>query len=307
MFKPFNLNYRELPSINIKIWEGCPAACTDCKFSINYIKWINKFSLDNILNRMKIVDEKCDKSFNFAFWNCDWLDHDNIVKILWEWLKTGREVIFQIWFKIRKEHFLLFEKIEKEFWYEKISLKIAQNCRGLDNLNEKIFVLIKLLNNKCRFGVYLDLFLDFDNNKNLISFFSKKFYDKNWEYWFCFNISDNIELKFHNYSWYYDKIKKCLINLEREECQQLDQLMIKDNNIYLKDSLDVYENWDLFMHDNLCNIWDIRISNIFLDNEVIYNNFNIYLNYLENLKKYSSNQSDMCYKCVTNWYKYINN
>ncbi len=307
MFKIFPLKFKEYPYVDIKIWEWCPAACTDCRFNINYLSKSKQFSLDNILRRIKKVDSMFDKKFNLVFWNQDWLNHKDIISILGWALKTWREVRFQIAFDIRKKHIDLLNKIEKEFWSDRIFIKIAQNAREIkSNLLEKLLVLIKLLSINTKFKVFIDLFLDFDENKSIIDIFSKKFIDKWSDNEFDFNIWENIILKLQNYSWRLDRKNKCFNNLKRESCQQLEQLYIKDGAIFLKDSIDVYDNWDLFIHDNLCNIWDIRISNLYLTNKEIYIHFNKYLKYLRVLKNKHKNQSDMCFDCITNGFKYKN-
>ena len=308
MFKLFPLKFKEYPYIDIKIWEWCPASCTDCRFNLDYIVKTKQFSLENILKRINEVDKKFDKKFNLVFWNQDGLNHNNIISILKAWLDTGREIRFQIDFDIKKEHVILLEKIEKELWSKKIDIKIAKNARVVvSNLSEKPLVLIKLLSQKTNFKVFIDLFLDFTDHKNLVNTFNTKFGDSFSDNKFDFNIWKNINLKFHNYSWYLDRKNKCFINLKREECQQLSQLYIKWWDIFLKDSLDVYENWDLFIHDNLCNIWDIRISNLYLNDNEIYNHFDLYLKYLNKLKLDNNNQADMCFDCINNWFKYKKN
>lgn len=304
MFKLFPLDYREYPYIDIKIWEWCPASCTDCKFNIDYIYKAKQFSLENISERIIKVDKLFDKNFWLVFWNQDALNHKDIFNILDLWLSTWREVRFQIWFNLTSKHISLLKNIESRYWNKKIFVKIAQNCRDLDNINERLFILIKILTKETSLNFYLDLFIDFKENKNLINYFHKNFWNNNSDNLYSYNLWWKIELKFHNYNWFLDRKNKCIKNLERPWCQQLDQLYCSKWLIYLKDSLDVYDNWDLFIHDNLCNIGDIRISNLWFNSEVIYNHFNLYLTHLNNIKNNSVNQSEMCYKCVTNWFKY---
>jgi len=308
MFKPFKIDFKEYPYIDIKIWEWCPAACTDCRFNINYIPKAKQFSLDNVLKRINYVDKKFDKKFNLVFGNQDWLNHKDIISILKAWLNTGREVRFQVDFDIKKEHLILLDKIKLELWYKNLDIKIAKNARTIkNNLSEKLLVLIKLLSKYTKFKIFIDLFLDFNKYKNLVNLFSDKFWDKWSDNEFDFNLWKNVNVKFHNYSWRLDRTNKCLTNLNRTSCQQLEQLSVKNWYIYLKDSIDVYDNWDLFMHDNLCNIWDIRISNLFLNDDEIYEHFNKYLEYLNILKQKHDNQSDMCFDCISNWFRYKKN
>ena len=307
MFKIFPLDFKEYPYIDIKIWEWCPAACTDCRFNINYIYKTKQFSLENILKRIKKVDSKFDKKFNLVFGNQDWLNHKNIIDILKAWLETWREVRLQIAFNIKKDHLILLKKIEEELWYDKIDIKIAQNAREINNnLLEKLLVLIKLLSNNTKFKIFIDLFLDFDKNSKLINFFSKNIKNRWIDNEFDFYVWEKVNIKLQNYSWKLDRKNKCINNLKRKSCQQLEQLYIKNWDIFLKDSIDIYDNWDLFIHDNLCNIGDIRISNLYLKDEEIYEHFNNYLLHLEKLKNKYNYQSDMCFDCITNWFKYKN-
>ena len=304
MFKPFPIDFKEYPYIDIKIWEWCPASCTDCRFNIDYIPKAKQFSLVNIKDRIKEVDKKFDKRLNLVFGNQNWLNHKDIISIIEYWINTWRSVRFQIDFNIKKNHILLLENIEKELWYENINIKIAQNCKWEKNILEKLIVLLKLLTSKTNFMIYLDLFIDFNENKKVIDYFYNKFWNKWSDYEYCFFIGKKINLKLQNYSWKLDRKNKCFVWLERERCQQLDQLKCDDDTVYLKDSIDVYDNWDMFLHDNLCNIWDIRISNLYLENNEIYNHFTKYLAHLEKLKNKHKSQSDMCYDCITNWFKY---
>lgn len=308
MFKIFNLDFKEYPYVDIKIWEWCPASCTDCRFNLDYMKKTKQFSLDNILNRISLVDKKFEKSFNLVFWNQDILNHKDIIEIIRAWLLTGREIRFQIDFDIKKEHLLLLKKIENEFGVDKIDIKIAKNTRLIENnLAERLMVLIKLLSKNTNFKVFIDLFIDFEKQWNIANSFYNKFSNNVSENEYNFNIWKNINLKFHNYSWYLDRKNKCFVNMPRTSCQQLEQIKLENNNIFLKDSLDVYDNWDLFLHDNLCNIWDIRISNLYLDDNEIYNNFTLYLEHLNKLKSKHNNQSDMCFECTRKWFKYPKN
>lgn len=304
MFKVFPLNFKEYPYIDIKIWEWCPASCTDCKFNIDYIPTAKQFSLENILERIEIVDKKFDKKFNLVFWNQDWLNHNDILSILESWIWTWREVRFQMDFHITHEHILLLEAVNKKFGSDKISVKIAQNCRWVDKLMEKTIALLKVLRKRTNFMIYLDLFLDFQENASIVQFFHKHFADKNSDNEYSFQIGNNINLKLHNYSWLLNRKNKCIEGLERKKCQQLDQLYINDNSVFLKDSIDVYNNGDMFIHDNLCNIGDIRISNIYLENSIIYNHFWKFLDHLSTLQLKNSTQSQMCYDCITHGFKY---
>lgn len=306
MFQPFPLNYREYPYIDIKIWEWCPASCTDCRFNINYLRNPKQFSLESVTDRIFKVDTKFDKKFWLVFWNQDALNHKDIFHILNAWISTQREIRFQVWFTLTAKHIKLLKDIEKRFWNKKIFVKIAQNCRNISNLNEKIFVLLKIITQETNLSFYLDLFIDFDENKKLINYFHKKFFNSDSDNKFSYNIGGRIELKLHNYNWKLNRKNKCIENLERVQCQQIDQLACANGIIYLKDSLDVYENWDLFIHDNLCNIWDIRISNLMFEDDIIYSHFNLYLEHLNILKNKSKNQSEMCYLCITNGFKYKN-
>ena len=69
MFKPFPLNFKEYPYIDIKIGEWCLAVCIDCRFNINYLPKSKQFSLENILKRIKEADSKFDKKFDLVFGN----------------------------------------------------------------------------------------------------------------------------------------------------------------------------------------------------------------------------------------------
>lgn len=306
MFKLFPLDFKEFPYVDVKIWEWCPASCTDCRFNIDYIPSAKQFSLDNILERIDLVDKKFDKRFNLVFWNQDGLNHKDIIKILKAWLSTWREVRFQIDFDIKKKHLELLERIWEELWTNKIDIKIAQNCRWMTNTIEKVLVLLKLLSKTNSFLVYLDLFLDINKDKKIFDFFYSKFWKEDSDNKYCFYLWSKINIKLHDYSWKINHKNKWFDWLKRPACQQIDQLKVDSNYIYLKDSLDVYDNWDLFIHDNLCNIGDIRISNINFSDKEIHNNFNEYLIHLNKLKEKNTNQSDMCYECITNGFKYKN-
>lgn len=113
---------------------------------------------------------------------------------------------------------------------------------------------MKLLTKNTHFKFYLDVFLDFTEHKDFIDFFHKKFSRVQFENIYSYNIEKTIEMKLHNYSWFVDPAQQKIINLPRKKCQQIEQIMCRDGNIFLKDSLDIYDNGDLFLHDNLCNI-----------------------------------------------------
>lgn len=304
MFKIFELNYREFPYVDIKIGEWCTAACTDCRYNINYLKTVKQYSFENIKKRIEKFDELFDKKFNIVFGNQDIINHNEIFKILDFATKYGREVRVQTNFLLTQNHIELLNIIEKK--YKNVSIKIAQNARDIKNININLLNLLKIFTSNVSLKLYLDIFIDFDKNESLIKLYKTKFTNRVSENEFSFFIWKNIELKFHNYSWSVDFKHKDIKNFTRKKCQQLEQLEIKNKNIYLKDSIDIYENWDLFIHDNLCNIWDLRISNIFLDSSKILNDFEKYIFYLKDLEKKSISQKQMCFLCISNWYKYNN-
>jgi hypothetical protein len=124
----------------------------------------------------------------------------------------------------------------------------------------------------------------------------KSFNDFNCIIW------NKYDIKFHDFSWKIDFNIKVINNLKLKKCLQYEQLSIINNKIFIKDNLEMLNNWDLFIHDNLCNIWDIRISNIFKNNNDIYNDFILFKKYLDKLNNWDMERN--CFKCIKTGYSY---
>jgi hypothetical protein len=181
--------------------------------------------------------------------------------------------------------------VENELGHNGIQIKIAKNCSDSDNWKKDLFVLIKMLTRFTKFKFYIDVFLDLDKNEKEIQSFMKHSTSRQDEHKHNFVIRDIIDVKFQDYSWKVDDQKKTVSNLKmRKSCQHLDQIYCENGDVFAKDSIDVFENGDMMVHDNLCNIGDLMVSNVFFDEKRIYTDFEKYILRLKDLGKQHQNQ-----------------
>ena len=306
MFKLAPINFTENPYICIRIWEWCPASCDSCKISIKNFLNPKAYSLDKIFKVIDESDKKFDKWFDFVFWNLNWWSHPNIIKILEYGISKWRKVRFQLNYNLTPWEIKLLKLIEEKLWSENIYIKIAKNCKSNSDWSKELFLLIKALRSFSNFKFYIDVFLLIPENIKIIETFMKYSTSKDRDHKYNLVIWDSIDVKFHDYSWKINDKDKTIDNLNwRDNCQHLDQVYCDAWDIFIKDSVDVMVDGDIFIHDNLCNIWDLIVSNIFLDNNSIYNNFRDYLSYMDKLSSSFSCQSDACYACIKKGYNYL--
>ena len=305
MFKLFPLDFRENPYISIKLGNSCPASCDACRYSSKYVRNVETYSLENIFEVVDECDKKFEKDFDIVFGNLSSTSHPYIIDILKYGIAKWRKVRFQLGFHLNKNDLMLLKKVENELGHNDIQIKIAKNCNDSDDWKKDLFVLIKLLTSFTKFKFYIDIFLDIEKNETYITSLLKHSTSTQNEHQHNFCILDMIDVKFHDYSWKVCDDQKTILDLKmRKTCQHLDQIYCEDGDVFAKDSVDVFENGDMMIHDNLCNIGDLMVSNIFFDEKRIYTDFEKYILRLKGLEKKHKNQWDMCYDCIKKSYHY---
>ena len=306
MFKLAPIEFTENPYICIRIGEWCPASCDSCKISIKNFPNPQSYDFKKIKKLVDEADSKFDSWFDIVFWNLNGASHPHIIKILEYGIQKWRKVRFQLNYNITAAEIRLLQDIEKQLWTENIYIKIAKNCKDDPYWSRDLFLLIKVLRKFSRFKFYIDVFLKISQHEKLIETFMKHSTSKQRDHSHNLVIWDSIDIKFHDYSWTINDKNKTIDNLKgRDSCQQLHQVYCREGDVYVQDSVDILLNGDMFIHDNLCNIWDLMISNIFFDNKKIYHHFDEYLSYLKNLGESSPCQADACYSCIRKGYSYL--
>jgi len=135
-----------------------------------------------------------------------------------------------------------------------------------------------------------------NNKRNQIVFIAEKDFDNIKEYFDLINDKWNFELIISRYPIF---LKNKVIGTWNEKCVVLNNFIPKWDYIDINWSmlLEILVNWDLRLHNYLCNLASIDITNIYKDKNEIIKDFKkfIYFYHKFHLKwSYEEN----CYKCI---------
>jgi len=292
---------REYPYAVIVVWKWCPAWCDLCSFSKKVAK-TECFDYDwtkELVNKMhKVFFDK----FEILYHWINLLDHPHIDNII-DYTKND----LARWVRLQLEHSMWKKHLEKlqdyitKYWnfsvIIRIDVKEQENFSYFYNTFKDLLKIDWL-------KIYFEIFLDREKYMTTI----------NKIMWWATTNSNNkfnciiwnkFDIKFHNYVWKINRSEQKIDKLDNKECYMYDFFDVKNWIITINDHLEVQNSWDFIFHDDLCYVWQAKISNINKSNEEIYNDFKKYkYEYLEKLKM---NSEKSCYKCITNKYNYSKN
>jgi hypothetical protein len=288
----------EYPYVVIVVWKGCPAWCDLCSFSRKVAK-SECFDYEWTKELMNKINDIFFSKFEILFHWVNLLDHPYIDDII-SYTKND----LNRWVRIQLEHSM------KPIYYDKLKTLFTQYWKfsaiiRIDVKKQEDFRLFydtfKKLIKVDWVKVYFEIFLD--REKFMLTI------DKIM--WWRTTDSDNefnciiwnkFDIKFHNYIWKLNRSDEKIDNIEHRKCYMYDFFDVKNNKITINDHIEVQNNWDFIFHDDLCYIWQAKISNINKSNDEIYKDFIKYkYKYLESLR---NNSEKSCYKCIMNKYHY---
>lgn len=255
--------------IRLAIW--CPTKCPTCKDSKVSQSIFTKNTSDilyNILLLKKIDFDVC------VFFGGDMNMCDNLYVYVdfFQRLFPNKELQIQVDPTKYNPHFDNYKKVKF------ISYIMVQKSQQLHELKEKI---------KMQYGKKLILSLNLsqymtEDISSFIHIFRKKNELDVWRYWEHF--------------WKNISYQKCLLKESFSFSER--QLSIEDQ------SIEIHYNWDLSVHNNVCNRWGHILSNIRKEKNNILNDFMNYDMFLKQQINITDNQYVNCKLCIKNNYEY---
>lgn len=289
----------EFPYVVIVVGNWCPAWCDLCSFSSKVVEESECFDYEWIKILIDQVHKVFFEKFEILFHWINLLTHpfiDDIISYTRNDLKR--------WVRLQLDHSMSLAEIMKL----QMLLKKHWNFSSIIRVNVKKQDDFKLFYNTFKdllkvdwLKVYFEIFLDREAFMPTIEKIM----------WWRTTDSDNefncivwnkFDIKFHNYIWKLNRKEQKIDKIDHNQCYMYDFFDVKDDKVTVNDHLEVQNNWDFIFHDDLCYIWQSKISNINKTVDEIYEDFKAYkYKYLEKLR----NDSDKsCYKCIMNKYHY---
>lgn len=271
--------WNRLKLIILKLeWEGkCLTSCTWCDewikestnwFSFEWIKEIIDYSLKNLVTS--------DSKF-FIYWK-------NIFKLsyydeLIKYVLGNSNINFDFHLTTFLDNNDLL-KLENLLVINNITFTFCQSYSTIDfTILNKI---IKILSNS--------------HKKNQIVFIAEKDFSKIEKYFDDIAKKWNFELFISKYPIFY---KNNVIWTWNKKCLVLDKFIPKDNYIDINWSilLEILINWDLRLHNYLCNLASIDITNVYKERTEIINDIKKFMYFFHKFHSKGSYESN-CYKCI---------
>lgn len=294
-----NEKYLDKPHVSIKIWTWCPAGC-DCEFSYKKLKNIFLYNKEVIKKNIDLVAKNFSKDFEIFFVWMNLLKYKDLFEILEYCHKNNRIFKLQIPHNLTNDDIEVLSKIGEI--YPWINYSIPKTIDSVDDLKNILNEIVVLKNIQWLGKVYFDVFLDIVKYEKIIKIIISKLSTKESKNNYNCIIWNSFDIKFHDLSWKIDHENKKISNLKRKKCLMKDYFFIKDKKIYLYDHVEIWANWDLTFHDNLCYLANFSISNISFENDLIIKHFFDYKTYLDEISNWDLVYN--CYTCIKNRYSY---
>lgn len=292
-----NLSFIDKPHVSIKVWSWCPAWCLNCDFSYKKIKSDITYSKESIFKNIEKASQIFSENFDIFIVGIDILKSDILEDIILKCQKNSRTFKLQINHTISDLELLFIKRLSEKFWTFDCSIPIM-----IESSNDLILI-VKLLkrvqNISIWWKLYFDIFLDISKYDTIITSIISKFSTHKSENSYNCIIWNLFDLKFHDLWWDLDHKNKMVSWLKRSKCMMKDYFSFKNESIYLVDHIEIFPNWDLVFHDNLCYLGNYKISNVYRTHEQIIFDFKAYRSYLDKINSTSS-QAKNCYNCIKN-------
>lgn len=282
-------------SLILRISDSCQWNCPLCAFSQFNKKWETFFqSQENILKAIDRISE-------LAILNKVSILSDNITRF--EWLENIINKLREKWVKeitiSWEENFdENYVKLLKKLW-----VRLHYFINYLQNNSKHILDLLNRLDSlEIEKTVVIDI--SFNDNKKFLMLILKYL----WEY----KVIDKSTFLCKWYIMIEDtKVifweKTHILQTKYNCCLSKNNIVIDNNIVKIKNSLDLNMKWDIYLHKVPCILWSYKwfpISNIYQNNEKILKDFKNHYTFL------SENESDdmtkSCNMCIKNPFNYKN-
>lgn len=273
--------------IFISLWEWCPTWCQWCSITN---KKTSFRSTEEIKESIDFANIFFDKNFSFFLYSTNNLKNP----YLWE----------------------IIDYIKKIWKYYRIQIPINSSKKDIIHFKNQEFIISKRIKTKEELKEFFKSFQEFYNEKNIIinydllletKFISvlekilKINFTKNKDLTF----SGKINNIFINIRELYDIDfkEKYVKNLKIKNCFSLDSFEIKNQEIIIKDHIEIDKNLNINFHNPLCYLWNHKISNLKRRKEEIIQDFQNYKFFLE---KHNFDFEKNCFSCIQKWFSYEN-
>lgn len=272
--------------IFISLWEWCPTWCQWCSITN---KKTSFRSIEEIKESIDFANIFFDKNFSFFLYSTNNLKNP----YLWDIIKY----------------------INKSGKSYRIQIPINSSKEDINNLKNQEFVISKRIKTKEELKEFFKSFKEFYKEKIILNYdllLEKKFiqvlekilkiqFTENSDWTFScqinnifINIRELYEINFK---------EKSIKNLKIKNCFSLESFEIKNEEIIIKDHIEIDKNLNINFHNPLCYLWNHKISNLKRTKEQIIKDFQNYTIFLE---KHNFDFEKNCFSCINKHFSYEN-